>query len=85
MLLIDDPINALYFTIFTLILQQIDGNIIENRILGEKLGISDWWVLVAILVFGGVFGFGGMWLAVFADVGVAVIAILNALRSSRIK
>ena len=58
LLLIDDPLNALYFTIFTLILQQIDGNIVENRILGERLGISDWWVLVAILVFGGVFGFG---------------------------
>ena len=73
LLLIDDPINALYFTIFTLVLQQIDVNIIENRILGEKLGISDWWVLVAILVFGGVFGFGGMLL------GVPIFAVLYTL------
>lgn len=73
LLLIDDPLNALYFTIFTLILQQIDGNIIENRILGEKLGISDWWVLVAILVFGGVFGFAGMML------GVPIFAVLYTL------
>ncbi len=73
LLLIDDPLNALYFTIFTLILQQIDGNIVENRILGERLGISDWWVLVAILVFGGVFGFGGMML------GVPIFAVLYTL------
>ena len=75
LLLIDDPLNALYFTIFTLILQQIDGNIVENRILGERLGISDWWVLVAILVFGGVFGFGGMML------GVPIFAVLYTLIS----
>ncbi len=78
LLLIDDPLNALYFTIFTLILQQIDGNIVENRILGEKLGISDWWVLVAILVFGGVFGFGGMML------GVPIFAVLYTLISDSI-
>ena len=51
----------------------IDGNIIENRILGEKLGISDLWVLVAILVFGGIFGFGGMLL------GVPIFAVLYTL------
>lgn len=78
LLLIDDPLNALYFTIFILILQQIDGNIIENRILGEKLGISDFWVLVAILVFGGVFGFGGMML------GVPVFAVLYTLISDSV-
>ena len=51
----------------------IDGNIIENRILGEKLGISDLWVLVAILVFGGIFGFGGMLL------GVPIFAVIYTL------
>lgn len=75
LLLIDDPLNALYFVIFILILQQIDGNIIENRILGEKLGISDLWVLVAILIFGGVFGFAGMLL------GVPIFAVLYMLIS----
>ena len=70
LLMIDKPVNALYFCIFILILQQVDGNIIENRILGEKLGISDFWVLVAILVFGGIFGFAGMLL------GVPVFAVL---------
>ena len=73
LLLIEKPIDALYFIIFILVLQMIDGNIIENRILGEKLGISDLWVLVAILVFGGIFGFGGMLL------GVPVFAVIYTL------
>lgn len=73
LLLIERPIDALYFIIFTLILQMIDGNIIENRILGEKLGISDFWVLVSILVFGGIFGFSGMLL------GVPIFAVLYTL------
>lgn len=73
LLLINEPMDALYFTIFVVVLQAIDGNIIENRILGEKLGISDLWVLVAILLFGGVFGFTGMLL------GVPVFALLYSL------
>lgn len=73
LLLIDEPINAVYFGIFILVLQMIDGNIIENRILGEKLGISDFWVLVAILLFGGVFGFTGMLL------GVPIFAVLYTM------
>ena len=78
LLLIEHPIDALYFCIFILALQMIDGNIIENRILGEKLGISDLWVLVAILVFGGVFGFAGMLL------GVPVFAVIYTLINDRV-
>lgn len=73
LLLLDNPKNALIFVIFLIVLQQIDGNIIENRILGERLGISDFWVLVSILLFGGIFGFGGMLL------GVPVFAVLYTL------
>lgn len=73
LLLIERPINALYFGIFIIILQAIDGNIIGNRILGEKLGISDLWVLVAILLFGGIFGVSGMLL------GVPIFAVLYTL------
>lgn len=78
LLLIEHPIDALYFCIFILVLQMIDGNIIENRILGEKLGISDLWVLVAILVFGGIFGFAGMLL------GVPVFAVIYTLINDRV-
>lgn len=64
---------ALYFLIFSFILQQIDGNIIGPRILGDRLGISDFWVLVSITVFGGIFGFGGMLL------GVPVFTLIYSL------
>ncbi len=73
LLLIDNPMNAVYFAIFIVVLQMIDGNIVENRILGEKLGISDFWVLVSILVSGGVFGFAGMLL------GVPIFAVIYTL------
>ena len=73
LLLIESPSDALIFVIFIVVLQMIDGNIIENRILGEQLGISDLWVLVAILLFGGVFGFGGMLL------GVPIFAVIYTL------
>lgn len=73
LLLIDNPMNAVYFAIFIVVLQMIDGNIVENRILGEKLGISDFWVLVSILVAGGVFGFAGMLL------GVPIFAVIYTL------
>ncbi len=73
LLLIENPVDAVYFGIFILILQIIDGNIIENRILGEKLGISDFWVLVSILISGGVFGFMGML------IGVPIFAVVYTL------
>ncbi len=78
LLLIDSPSNALIFVIFIIVLQMIDGNIIENRILGERLGISDFWVLVAILLFGGIFGFGGMLL------GVPIFAVIYTLISDAV-
>ena len=79
LLLIENPINALYFGIFIVVLQMVDGYIVENRILGEKLGISDFWVLVAILISGGIFGFMGMLLGVpiFAVIYTIVADIVN--------
>ncbi|MBR5228347.1 MAG: AI-2E family transporter, partial [Firmicutes bacterium] len=59
-----DPIKALEFAVYALIIQQIDGNIIGPKILGETTGIPSIWVLFSILVGGGLFGFPGMILAV---------------------
>ena len=59
-----DPIKGLYFLIFILVLQQIDGNIIGPKILGNSTGLSSFWVVFAILVGGGLFGFMGMLLGV---------------------
>ena len=64
------PLQALYFTILIIVLQQIEGNILEPKIVGNKTGISGFWVLFSIIVFGDLFGFVGM---IF---GVPVFAII---------
>lgn len=63
-IVLQNPIQGLYFLIFILILQQVDGNIIGPKILGESTGLSSFWVVFAIMVFGGLWGFPGMLLGV---------------------
>ena len=57
---ITDPLHGLYLLIFILVLQQVDGNIIGPKILGESTGLSSFWVIFAIMVGSGLFGFAGM-------------------------
>lgn len=59
-----EPIKGLYFLIFVFVLQQVDGNIIGPKILGDSTGLSSFWVVFAILIGGGLFGFMGMLLGV---------------------
>lgn len=63
-LLLVNPMSALWFGIFILILQQIDGNIIGPLILGDHVGLSAFWIMVSITIGGGLFGFAGMLLSV---------------------
>lgn len=70
LILMADPIKSIDFLVFVLILQQFDGNILGPRILGDKTGLSSFWVLFAILLFGGLFGFIGM------IIGVPVFAVI---------
>ncbi|MCD7776010.1 MAG: AI-2E family transporter [Firmicutes bacterium] len=72
---IQNPIDGLWFLIFILVLQQVDGNIIGPRIVGGSTGLSSFWVIFAILLFGGVWGFAGMLL------GVPITALSYALIS----
>ncbi len=60
LILLQEPIMAVYFIIFIIILQQVDGNIIGPKILGDSTGLSSFWVITAILLGGGLFGFVGM-------------------------
>lgn len=60
LIILSDPMKGLYFIIFILILQQFDGNILGPKILGNSTGLSAFWVIVAILLGGGLFGFVGM-------------------------
>lgn len=70
LILLVDPFKCLIFVIYILILQQIDGNIIGPKILGQNTGLSSFWVICAILVGGGLFGFAGMLF------GVPVFAVI---------
>lgn len=72
-LLIIDPWSCLRFLILILVLQQFDGNILGPRILGNSTGLSPIWVLVSIVVGGGLFGFPGMVL------GVPTFAVIYTL------
>lgn len=70
LILIQNPIKALWFILFVLVLQQVDGNIIGPKILGNTTGLSSFWVLFAILLFGGLWGFVGM------IIGVPLFAVI---------
>lgn len=73
---LSSPVKGLIFIIFIIILQQIDGNIIGPKILGESTGLSAFWVVFAILLFGGLFGIAGML------IGVPVFAVIYRIFSS---
>ena len=67
-----DPIKCIYFILFILFLQQLDGNIIGPKILGESTGLSSFWVIFSITIFGGLLGIPGM------IIGVPFFAVLYA-------
>ena len=72
-IMIADPIKSLIFAVFVLILQQLDGNIIGPKILGDSTGLSAFWVIFAVTFFGGLFGFVGML------IGVPTFAVIYSL------
>ena len=64
LLLLVSPVTALQFAVWIMVLQQVDGNIIGPKILGQTTGLPSFWVLFSILLFGGLFGIVGMIIAV---------------------
>ena len=79
LLFIVDPSAALWFALFIIILQQIDGNIIGPLILQDSMGLPSLWIMFAIILGGGFFGLIGMFLGVpvFAVVYVIIKEIVN--------
>lgn len=73
LLLMSSSKQVIPFIILILIIQQLDGNIIGPKILGQSTGVSAFWVLFSILVGGGLFGFAGMIL------GVPIFAVIYSL------
>lgn len=73
LILLNDPMKGLGFVVFMLVLQQIDGNIIAPKILGQSTGLSPIWVIFAVIIGGGLFGIPGMF------IGVPVFSVIYSL------
>ncbi|MBQ8381919.1 MAG: AI-2E family transporter [Clostridia bacterium] len=72
-ILISDPAKLIPFIIMVLILQQLEGNVVEPQVLGDSLGLSPVWIMIAIVIMSGLFGFFGM---IF---GVPIFAVIYTL------
>jgi len=72
------PLNCVYYVLFIFFLQQLDGNFIGPKILGDSTGLTSFWVIFAITVFGGIFGVTGM------IIGVPTFAVIYATIKSLI-
>ena len=80
-ILIDSPVLAFWFVIMFLILQQIEGNLIYPKVVGDSIGLPGMWVLVAVAVGGDLMGVGGMLLMIpLASVLYALIREFTAKR-----
>ena len=60
LILMLDPIKAIWFLIIVVVVQQLDGNILDPYVVGDSIGLPSFWVLFAVLLFGGLYGFVGM-------------------------
>lgn len=78
-----NPLQAVAFIIFLLILQQLEGNLIYPKVVGSSIGLPGMWVLAAVTIGGGVFGIGGMLLGV--PLAASVYKLLEADVQKRIK
>ena len=77
LILIVNPMGALWFTIYTAVSQALDGNVIKPLLFGDSTGLSPLWVLASIVVGGGLFGMVGML------IGVPVAAIISMIIKER--
>ena len=79
------PLNCVYFALFVLALQQFDGNILGPKILGSSTGLTGFWVIFSITLFGGLFGVIGMIVGVpiFAIFYAAVRAVVSAMLENK--
>ncbi|MCH5203447.1 MAG: AI-2E family transporter [Oscillospiraceae bacterium] len=79
LILLDDPSKVIWFALFVLVLQQCDGNIIKPFLFGETMGLPAIWVLVSIILGGGLFGIPGMLL------GAPVFAVIYTMSADFVK
>ena len=80
-MLVNDPMQAVWFVVMFLVVQQIEGNLIYPKVVGTSIGLSGMWVIVAISVGGDLFGIVGMLLMIpFASVVQTVLREEVAIR-----
>jgi len=83
----ESSIKSIYFLIFIIVLQQIDGHIIGPKCIGNATGLNTFWVLFSIIFFGGMFGTAGMFIGVpmFAVIyGIVKDIVCNLLKKKNI-
>ncbi len=78
-LILASPLQALWFTIIILALQQFDGNVLGPFILGDRTGLTPFWVIFAIIVFGGIWGILGMF------IGVPCFAVIKNILDKQVE
>lgn len=83
LILFVSPLQCLYFIIFILILQQFDCNILDPRIVGGSVGLSAFWVLLACILFGGLFGILGLLVGV--PITACIYTILKNIVENQLK
>lgn len=79
LLLIINPVHCLFFIIMIIVLQQIDGNLIGPKVVGNKVGLIGFWTLFSVIVGGAIFGFPGLIL------GTPVFAAIYTLFGKRVR
>ena len=60
LILLEDPMKAVWFVVFIIVLQQIEGNLIYPKVVGKSVGLPGIWVLLAVTIGGNSFGLIGM-------------------------
>jgi len=83
LLMLVDPVKAMWFLVFIIVLQQIEGNFIAPRVIGKRVGLRPVWVLLSVLLGGGLFGFTGLLLAV--PTGCVIYQLVSNKTYQRLK
>ena len=78
LILLEDPLYCLYFIVVVVIIQQLDGNVIGPKVLGESTGLSSFWIIFALLFGQYLFGFIGL------IIGIPLFAVIYSIIRTRV-
>ena len=78
LILLEDPLYCLYFIVVVVIIQQLDGNVIGPKVLGESTGLSSFWIIFALLFGQYLFGFVGL------IIGIPLFAVIYSIIRTRV-